>query len=188
MEELLDAVLELIGLLLAHVLEPGPVMRERGVAHGRFQRGVVDAVQFEREEQHVDGGGGQPLLHVAVELGDHGVGGVAGVSERGIRDQPAELVVERLVAADRLGDTWTSVLARRHFGQPALEVALESGALSVGRVQVACDFRAVDAGIEIVEIPLGQLAELGSGLGRWLGRRLGFAHGRAFGHGVFAIL
>ena len=78
-EQLLDAVLELIGLLLAHVLDPRPVMAERGVAHRGFERRVIDAVELEREEQQMDRGGGDALLHVAVELGALGVGGIAGI-------------------------------------------------------------------------------------------------------------
>ena len=174
-EQLLDAVLELIGLLLAHVLQPRPVMRERGRLHGRFQRRIVDTVQFEREEQHVDRGRRQPLLHVAVELGDVGVTGIAGIGERGIGGQPPEHVVERLVALHRLGEPRARPLARGHFGQPALEVALEAHAVRGGRGEVAGHLRTVDAGIEVVEIPLGQLAELGG--------RLGFAGGSGFGHG-----
>ena len=86
-EQLLDPVLELIGLFLAHVLDPGPVMAERGIGHGGLERGVVDAVELEREEQEMQRGGGDALLHVAVELGAHRIGGVAGIEQRGIGDR-----------------------------------------------------------------------------------------------------
>ncbi len=52
-EQLLDAVLELVGLFLAQILDPRPVMAERRVGHRGFERGIVDAVQFEREEQQM---------------------------------------------------------------------------------------------------------------------------------------
>ena len=42
-KQLLDAVLELVGLLLADVLDPGPVMAERRIGHGGSQHAVVDA-------------------------------------------------------------------------------------------------------------------------------------------------
>ena len=42
-EQLLDAVLELIGLLLADVLEPRPVVAERRIGHRGLELGVVDA-------------------------------------------------------------------------------------------------------------------------------------------------
>ncbi len=50
-EQLLDAILELIGPVAAHVLEPRPVMAERRIGHRRFEQRVVDAVELEREEQ-----------------------------------------------------------------------------------------------------------------------------------------
>jgi hypothetical protein len=47
MEKLLDAILELIGLFLADVLDPRPVATERGVRHGVLQDGVVNLVEFQ---------------------------------------------------------------------------------------------------------------------------------------------
>ena len=110
MEELLDAVLELVGLLLAHILDPRPVMAERWVGHGGVQRGVVDAVELKREEQEMDGGRGQPLLHVAVELGARRVAAVAGIEQRGVGDQPPERVLDCLVALERLGQRLSGAL------------------------------------------------------------------------------
>ena len=101
MEQFLDAVLELIGLFLAHVLDPRPVMAERRIGHGGFELGIVDAVELEREEQEMQRSGGDALLHVAIEFGDRRIGGVAGIAQRGIGHHPAERVVERLVAFDR---------------------------------------------------------------------------------------
>ncbi len=49
-EQLLDAVFELVGLLLAHVLDPRPVMPKRRIAHGGFQRGILDAVELDLKE------------------------------------------------------------------------------------------------------------------------------------------
>ena len=111
-EQLLDAVLELIRLLLAHVLDPRPVVAERADrAIARVQRRVVDAVELEREEQQMQRGRGDPLLHVAVELGAHRIGGVAGIDEARIGDEPAEQVVERLVALHRFGELRAAVRA-----------------------------------------------------------------------------
>ena len=55
-KQLLDPVFELIGLLLAHVLDPGPVVAERRIGHGAFERRIVDAVELEREEQQMQRG------------------------------------------------------------------------------------------------------------------------------------
>src|SRR5262249_55998431 len=68
MKELLDAVLELIGLVLADVFDPRPVMRQHPILHGGFELGVVEAIELEREEQEMRGGGGDALLHVSVEF------------------------------------------------------------------------------------------------------------------------
>ncbi len=153
-EQLLDPVLELIGLLLAHVLDPGPVMTERGVAHGGIERGIVDAVELEREEQQMHRSGGDALLQVAVELGALRIGGVAGIDQRGVGHQPAERVVERLVPLDRRGERRTSTLARRHLGELALIGLLEGLALVFAILQVPLQFRAFHAGIEVVRDPI----------------------------------
>ena len=41
-EQLLDAILELIRLVLAQILDPRPVMRQFGRLHRAFDHGVVD--------------------------------------------------------------------------------------------------------------------------------------------------
>jgi len=46
LEKLLDAILKLIGFLLADVLDPRPIMTERRIRHGAFQHGVVDLVEL----------------------------------------------------------------------------------------------------------------------------------------------
>ena len=82
-EQLLDAVFELIRLVLADVLEPGPIMAERGIAHRRFELGVVEPIKLEHEEQKVDRRRGDALLHVGIELSACRIDGVAGVNEGG---------------------------------------------------------------------------------------------------------
>ena len=96
MEELLDAVLQLVGLLLADVLEPRPVMAERGIAHGDVEHGVVDPVQLQRKEKQVRAGIGDLLLDVAIELRADGIAGVAGMEQAGIGDDPPEQLLQRL--------------------------------------------------------------------------------------------
>src|SRR5207253_8671731 len=96
-KELLEAVLELIRFLLADVLEPRPIVAERRILHGRRKLVVVEAIELEHEEQQVRGRGGDALLYVGVELRARGIDGIAGMDEPGIRREPAENVVERLV-------------------------------------------------------------------------------------------
>ena len=63
---------------------------------------VVDAVEFEPEEQKVARRSRQPLLRVAVELGAHRIRGVAGIDEPGIGHQAAEQILHGLVALHAL--------------------------------------------------------------------------------------
>ena len=122
-EQLLDPILELVGLFLAHILDPRPVVAERRIGHRRVELFIVDAVELEREEQQMQRGGRDAFLHVAVELRTDRIGRIAGIEQRGIGDEPAEPVVDRLVALDRFGQCASGALARRQRGQIALEVA-----------------------------------------------------------------
>ena len=114
-EQLLDAVLELIRLFLAHVLDPGPVMAEDGIVHRLFEQRVVDAVEFEREEQKMQRDRGDALLHVAVEFRAHRIGGVAGINERRIGDDAAEQILHRLVAPHGFGERGPAGALRREI-------------------------------------------------------------------------
>jgi hypothetical protein len=76
-EQLLDAILELVGLVLTDVFDPRPVVAECRIGHRGFEQLVVDAIEFEYEEQQMRGGRRNALLHVAVEFSDHRIGGVA---------------------------------------------------------------------------------------------------------------
>ena len=99
MEQLLDAILELIGLVLADVLEPRPIMTERRIAHRGFELGVVEPVEFEPEEQQVSGGGGDAVLHVGVEFRARRIDRIAGMDQAGEGRDPAEQIVELLDSA-----------------------------------------------------------------------------------------
>ena len=158
-EQLLDPVFELIGLFFAHILDPRAVVAERRVAHRRVQQVVVDAVELEREEQQVQRGSGDAFLHVAVELGADRIGRIAGVEKRGIGDEPAEPVVDRLVLFDRFGQCASGALARRERGESPLEALLEGFAVAIALFEVGLDLRAVQTGIEIGQVPFGQFSE-----------------------------
>ena len=160
-EQLLDAVLELVGLVLADVFEPRPVVAERRILHGGFEHGVVEPIELEREEQEMRGGGRDPLLHVAVEFGARGIDGVAGMDEAGIGNEPAEQIVERLVALHRLRKR----LPRPGWLDERCELALigllEGNALRVCAIEIALHPRIIDPGIEIGKIPFRQRADAG---------------------------
>ena len=79
-------------------------MRQLGHSHRAFDHRIVDAVEFEREEQQMHRRIGQPLGDVAVEFGDRGIDAVAGMNQPGIGSKTSGDIVDRLVAPDRLGE------------------------------------------------------------------------------------
>ena len=75
---------------------------------------------------------GDALLHVAIEFGANRVGGVAGIDQRGIGDQPAEPIVDRFVALHGRRERASGTLACGQRGETPFEVLLEGGAVVVG--------------------------------------------------------
>ena len=131
-------------------------MPERGIFHSRFEQRIIDAVEFEREEQQMRRSSRQPLLHVAVEFGDGRVDRIAGMHEAGVRAEPAHEIIERLIAAHDFGKRGAGRVRPRQIGELALIGILERDAFGVGLIEIALDGRIVDAGVKIAEVPLGQ--------------------------------
>ena len=104
---------------------------------------------------------GQPLGDVAVEFGDRGIDAVAGMNQSGIGAETSGEIVDRLVAPDRPGEPLAAALAGGSFRELALVVRLKRDAFRVHPLQVAGDFRRVDPGIEIGQIPFRQLCRPG---------------------------
>ena len=136
-----------------------------------IERGVVDTIEFEREEQQVGGGRGDLVLGVAVEFGADWVGGVAGINEPGVAHDSAELVVDGFVTADGLEKA--SVPSERC--EPALEVGGEDLAIGECGFDITLERRRVHAGVEMGEVPFRQIAEVGVE-GRGFGGRRSSAH------------
>ena len=102
-EQLFDSVFELIGLGLAQLGEPGPVAGEFGIGgKGRLDHVVVDAVEFELEEQHPCRQVRQRLIGIAHELGAIRIGGILRILQKGEGADPAGQIAQRLGALDRL--------------------------------------------------------------------------------------
>ena len=84
---LVQQLLQLVGELVrpegAQVAQPGPVARQRRVGQLRVERGVVEPVQLEREEQQLGRDRVDPLLHRLVEAADLRVGDIAGADAAG---------------------------------------------------------------------------------------------------------
>ena len=111
-------------------------MREFGRCHRAFDRRIVDAVEFEREEQQMHRRIGQPLRNVAVEFGDRGIDAVAGMNQAGIGSKTAGDIVDRLVAPDRLGEPLAAAFAGGSLRELALVVRLKRNAF---RIQPSAD-------------------------------------------------
>ena len=180
-KELLDPILELIGLFSANVLEPRAIMRQRAVLHGRFELGVVEPIELEGEEQQMGRSGRDALLHVGVELRARGIDGVAGVEEPGIRHESAEKIIERLVARDRIGEHRPGIGLLRERRELTLVGVLEGEAFGSAAFEIAVDLRIIEPGVKISQIPFRQRAEAGDG--RRLGRSTGGGAFCSCGHG-----
>ena len=141
MEELLDLVVELVGLLLAHVLQPGAEVRQRLARGDGVQRRVVETVELELEEQQVGRGRRQALLRVAVEFRALGVGRVARIDEPGIGDDAAEPILQRLVAANRRVERLPGLLALPEGFELAAIGVRERLALGLASREVGREFR-----------------------------------------------
>ena len=158
-KQLLDAILELVRPIPAHVIEPRPVMAERGIGQRRFELRVVDAVELELEEQQVRRGRGHPLLHVAIKLGARRIDRIALMDEHRIGAEPPHAIADRLIAPHRLGERGAALRRGGERRELALVGLLEGQAVGIGAIEVALDGGIVEAGIERAEVPFGQRAE-----------------------------
>ena len=153
MKQLLDAILQLIRLVLAQIFDPGAIVSEFRRLHRAFDCRIVDAVELEREEQQMHGRIGQPLGNVTVEFGDRGIDAVAGMNQAGIGAQTPGEILDRFVAIDRRGEPFAAALLRRLLRELALAGRLKRDAFRVQPCEVAGDFRRIDTGIEIGQVP-----------------------------------
>ena len=103
-EELLDAVVELVGALGAQVVEERLVGGELRRLQRLRERRVVDAVQLQREEQELCRDGGQAILQVAIEFRAGGIGRVARIDQAGIAAEAAEDFLDALIGANGFGE------------------------------------------------------------------------------------
>ena len=87
-EQPLELFLELVGLLLADVVDPRLVAAKARVLQRLRHHRFVDLVQLQVEEDDLGRDGREFLGDVAIELGALGVGLIAGVVEPGIGAEP----------------------------------------------------------------------------------------------------
>ena len=118
-EELLELVVELVGLLLAEVFDPRQEMPELRIRHRRLERRVVEPVQLEPEEEKLRRDRGDLLLDVAVEFLPLGVRSVGGVEQPRIGYDAAKHVVEMLELPHGPGELGTALAAVEKRGKLA---------------------------------------------------------------------
>ena len=131
--------------------DPAPVQLDATWVELLVRNLVDNALRYGRSGGCVD-------LQVEILRDAVRIGGVAGMDETGIGDQPAEQVLQALIALDR-GEQ----IGRRHSADLALERVLERPGLGEGLVHVGAHRIGLDARIKIVEVPFGQDPEGGRG-------------------------
>jgi len=113
-------------------------------------------VELELEEEKMRGGRRDAFLHVAIEFRARRIDRVAGMHQARIGDEPADEIVERLVALDGLRERTPGLGAFGQSGELALVGFLERQALGIGLIEVAGDARILDTRIEVGQIPFRQ--------------------------------
>ncbi len=156
-QETLELVGQLIGAHGAHAVEDR-LVAGRAVSGGEDLAIALfgDAVEFKAEEHQPRGVIGDAVLQIAHLLGARRIGGVLVIAQADIGHQPADQHVDLLIAFDAFQH-----LCRRKRDQPPLEIAGEIVAGLFQRLEIARKFRRIGRRIEIGQIPVGQLAQIG---------------------------
>ena len=154
-EQLLDAILKLVRAFAAQIVEPGPVSGERRRLQRLGHHLVVDAVEFELEEQKPGGDLGQRLVHVAIKLLPLRIGGVADIVERGVGSHPADQIGQRLVGAHRSRQRRAG-----SFGEPALPRRLKRRRLGARPGEVGGEAFRIGRRVEVGEVPFRKLPQV----------------------------
>ena len=112
----------------------------------------------QREKQEMRRGLGDLVLHIAVEFGALGVGGVAGMHQPGEGHEPAKQILDFLETDDRGAKLGAGLRGHRDFGEFALVGLLEGHAFGLDAGEIGRHLRCIDAGIEIGKVPFGKRA------------------------------
>ena len=149
MEKLLQLVIELVRLVHTQIGQPWAVMANgRIVVHRLFENSIVDAVQFQAEENEMGAGVGELLLHVAEKLHALRVRRVAVIIKAREGADTAHQFVQRLEFLDRI-DEIAAICLGCFIAELAFPAFLESRCILHGLFDVAFQFRAVRRRIKI---------------------------------------
>ncbi len=148
----------------AEVTEPGRPAGQRRVGELGIHRRVVEAVQLEGKEDQVGRDGGDALGNGLVELAELGVSAVAAEQQRSERHEASQDFLDALVVEQGVGH-----FGAGQVGEMTLEARLEGNGGAVGLGEVALEFRAIEAGVEIRQVPFGQGVVGRNWGGHWAG-------------------
>ncbi len=144
-KQLLDAVLQLIRLVLAQILDPRPVMCElRRVCIAFSITASSMRLSSSAKNNRCTEAVGQPFGDIAVEFRDRGIDAVAGMNQSGIGAEPAGEIVDRLIALYGSRKPAATALSRRPLRKLAFVVGLKRDAFGIHPVEVVRHFRRVD--------------------------------------------
>ncbi len=154
-QQLLDVVGELKWSEGAGIAQPRRVAGKSRILELLLQDRVVDPVELEGEEEDGAGDRVDPLLHGLEEAADLRIAHIPGIDEIGVAHDPAERLLEQLVACH--------CAAERRPGkrrQLAFVTRAQGGGSGFARRQIPLQLAAIASGIEIGEIPFRERTEI----------------------------
>ena len=156
-QEFLHLIAELVGLHRADTLEYRGVAGEVGVlAQQRVKVGILQRVQLQREKDQRGGEICDLLLHIGHEFRATRVCRQLVIAQTCVgHDAPCDLV-DLLVAQHALQQTCGVECSQFPF-----VISRKAGAGLLQPVQIALELGGVLGGVEVVEVPFGQVAEVG---------------------------
>ncbi len=160
MEKLLHPVFQLVGLFLAQVVDPRPVMRQRRRSRHRLvESRFAETVELQFEEHQSGGDGGQLLRHVAIKLLPLRIGRIADVIQHHEGTDAPEQVRQAFIVLDDASQGIAALAAVQQAVELALIAAGKRGRFLAGPFKVSLERRAVRPCVQVVEIPFRQIAK-----------------------------
>ena len=137
-------------------------MRQRAGRGRRVEDSIVNAVELKLKKQQVGRSRGDFFLGVAVEFGTSRVGRIAGIDEAGKGNDPAEQILDLLVALHGLEQAFAAGLAGE-VRELALVGRRKGLAHAAAPGEVLRIGRRLHRRIEVGEVPFGQIPEVRRG-------------------------
>ncbi len=158
-QELLHLIRQLVRAHGAHPVEDGGIAGEVGtLGQSRFQMLIGQAVELQAEEHQRRGEIRHLVLRVGHELGAGGVECVLVIAQARIGHDPPRHRLDPLIAVDA-GQHGLGI----EIGQPPLEIIGEIAAGLLQPDHVIGKFRCIGRGVEVGQVPFGQLAKTAAG-------------------------